>query len=155
MVYLYEVVGLIVVNQIVYYLNVWLEQDVVMCVKYKVLIFIILLCVLVKEILDVVYSYGGIVLYDVINLCYVEKVLEVGVDGLILVVVGVGGYVGMLLFFVLVGEVWCIFDGLIVLLGVIVMGDVILVVQVMGVDFVYIGMCFIVSQEVYVVESYK
>lgn len=122
------VIGLIVVNQIVYQLNVWFEYDVCVCVEYKVLIFIMSLCVLVCEIVDVVYSYGGIVLYDVINLCYVQKVFEVGVDGLIFVVVGVGGYVGMMLLFVLVGEVCKIFDGLIVLFGLIVNGGLIFVV---------------------------
>lgn len=47
-----------------------------------------------KEVNEVVYFCGGIIFYDIINNIFVKKVIEKGVDGLIVVVVGVGGYVG-------------------------------------------------------------
>jgi len=120
------VVGPIAVNQIVHHSNARLEQDVATCVKHKVPIFITSLRAPVKEILDAVHSYGGIVLHDVINLRHAEKALEAGVDGLILVAAGAGGHAGTLSPFALVGEVRRIFDGPIALSGAIATGDAIL-----------------------------
>ncbi|MGL6155349.1 MAG: NAD(P)H-dependent flavin oxidoreductase, partial [Ralstonia mannitolilytica] len=75
-----RVVGPVAVNQIVHHSNARLEQDVATCVKHKVPIFITSLRAPVKEILDAVHGYGGIVLHDVINLRHAEKALEAGVD---------------------------------------------------------------------------
>ncbi|MEO1358627.1 MAG: nitronate monooxygenase family protein, partial [Pseudomonadota bacterium] len=149
------VVGPIAVNQIVHHSNARLEQDVATCVKHKVPIFITSLRAPVKEILDAVHSYGGIVLHDVINLRHAEKALEAGVDGLILVAAGAGGHAGTLSPFALVGEVRRIFDGPIALSGAIATGDAILAAQAMGADFAYIGTRFIASQEAHAAESYK
>ena len=151
----HEVVGPIAVNQIVHHSNARLEQDVATCVKHKVPIFITSLRAPVKEILDAVHSYGGIVLHDVINLRHAEKALEAGVDGLILVAAGAGGHAGTLSPFALVGEVRRIFDGPIALSGAIATGDAILAAQAMGADLAYIGTRFIASQEAHAAESYK
>ncbi len=143
------------VNQIVHNSNDRLEHDLDTCVKHKVPIFITSLRAPVKEILDAVHSYGGIVLHDVINLRHAEKALEAGVDGLILVAAGAGGHAGTLSPFALVGEVRRIFDGPIALSGAIATGDAILAAQAMGADFAYIGTRFIASQEAHAAESYK
>lgn len=143
-----------VVNLIVYNINLWLQVDLWICVEYCVLIVIISFGV-VCEVVDVVYSYGGLVFYDVIICCYVEKVVEVGVDGLIVVVVGVGGYVGIWSFFVLVVEICQFFDKILLLVGCINYGYEIFVVQMFGVDLVYFGICFIVICESNVFDVYK
>lgn len=52
------------------------------------------------------------------------------------------------MFFVLIWEICEWFDGLFLLLGLIVIGEVFLVVCVFGVDFGYIGLVFIVINEV-------
>ena len=61
-------VGPIAVNQIVHASNTRLEQDVKTCVKHQVPIYITSLRAPIKEIIDAVHSYGGIILHDVINI---------------------------------------------------------------------------------------
>lgn len=148
-------IGPIAVNQIVHTSNARLEQDVRVCVEHKVPIFITSLRAPVKEMIDAVHSYGGIVLHDVINLRHAEKAIEAGVDGLILVAAGAGGHAGTLSPFALVGEVRRIFDGPIALSGSIATGDAVLAAQAMGADFAYVGTRFIASQEAHASEAYK
>lgn len=148
-------IGPIAVNQIVHASNARLEQDVRVCVEHKVPIFITSLRAPVKEMIDAVHSYGGIVLHDVINLRHAEKAIEAGVDGLILVAAGAGGHAGTLSPFALVGEVRRIFDGPIALSGSIATGDAVLAAQAMGADFAYVGTRFIASQEAHASEAYK
>lgn len=143
-----------VVNQIVYCFNNWFEEDMVFCEKYKVLVVICFLGVQ-EVVYKVVDNWGGIMLYDVINQCFVYKVIDKGVMGFICVLAGVGGYVGVLLFYGFIVEICEWFDGLILCFGLILIGGGVFVVQVMGVDYVYIGFVFIVIKEVCVEEVYK
>jgi nitronate monooxygenase len=131
------VIGPIAVNQIVHQSNARLEQDVRVCVEHKVPIFITSLRAPVREMIDAVHSYGGIVLHDVINLRHAQKALEAGVDGLILVAAGAGGHAGTTSPFALVGEVRRIFDG------------------AMGADLAYMGTRFIATKEAHALEAYK
>src|SRR5690554_3160698 len=124
-------VGPLAVNQIVHASNGRLEQDVATCVKHKVPIIISSLRAPVREVVDEVHSYGGIILHDVINLRHAQKALEAGVDGLILVAAGAGGHAGRLSPLALVGEVRRRFKGPLVLSGAIVSGDGILAAQAM------------------------
>ncbi len=151
------VIGPVAVNQIVHQSNARLEQDVRVCVEHKVPIFITSLRAPVREMIDAVHSYGGIVLHDVINLRHAAKALEAGVDGLILVAAGAGagGHAGTTSPFALVGEMRRMFDGPIVLSGSIANGGSILAAQAMGVDLVYMGTRFIATQEAHAMESYK
>ncbi|PTB21383.1 nitronate monooxygenase [Trinickia symbiotica] len=148
-------VGPVAVNQIVHQSNARLEHDVRVCVEHKVPIFITSLRAPVKEMIDAVHSYGGIVLHDVINLRHAQKALEAGVDGLILVAAGAGGHAGTISPFALVGEVRRIFDGPIVLSGAIANGGSILAAQAMGADLAYMGTRFIATREAHAVDSYK
>jgi nitronate monooxygenase len=148
-------VGPIAVNQIVHQSNARLEHDVRVCVEHKVPIFITSLRAPVKEMIDAVHSYGGIVLHDVITLRHAQKAIEAGVDGLILVAAGAGGHAGTMSPFALVGEVRRIFDGPIVLSGAIASGGSILAAQAMGADLAYMGTRFIATQEAHAVDSYK
>lgn len=150
-----KIVGPIAVNQIVHSSNVRLEQDVATCVKHQVPIIISSLRAPVKEIVDEVHSYGGIILHDVINIRHAQKALEAGVDGLIVVAAGAGGHAGTLSPMALVGEVRGIFNGPIALSGSIVTGKAVLAAQVMGADFAYMGTRFIASHEANASEAYK
>ncbi|MDR5763903.1 MULTISPECIES: nitronate monooxygenase family protein [unclassified Caballeronia] len=149
------VIGPIAVNQIVHQSNARLEQDVRVCVEHEVPIFITSLRAPVKEMIDAVHSYGGIVLHDVINLRHAQKALEAGVDGLILVAAGAGGHAGTTSPFALVGEVRRMFDGPIVLSGAIANGGSILAAQAMGADLAYMGTRFIATKEAHALEEYK
>jgi nitronate monooxygenase len=148
-------VGPIAVNQIVHISNTRLERDMHVCVKHRIPIFITSLRAPIKEMIDAVHSYGGIVLHDVISLRHAEKALEAGVDGLILVAAGAGGHAGGLSPFALVGEVRKVFQGPIVLSGAISNGSSILAAQAMGADFAYMGTRFIASQEAHASSAYK
>jgi len=148
-------VGPIAVNQIVHISNTRLEQDMHVCVKHRIPIYITSLRAPIKEMIDAVHSYGGIVLHDVISLRHAEKALEAGVDGLILVAAGAGGHAGGLSPFALVGEVRKVFQGPIVLSGAISNGSSILAAQAMGADFAYMGTRFIASQEAHASSAYK
>jgi nitronate monooxygenase len=148
-------VGPLAVNQIVHVSNARLEQDVRTCVQHQVPIFITSLRAPVKEIIDAVHSYGGIILHDVIHLRHAEKALEAGVDGLILVAAGAGGHAGTLSPMALVGEVRARYQGPIILSGAISTGDAVLATQAMGADFAYMGTRFIASIEAHASEQYK
>lgn len=148
-------VGPIAVNQIVHISNTRLEQDVTTCVKHRVPIYITSLRAPVKEIIDAVHSYGGIVLHDVISIRHAEKALEAGVDGLILVAAGAGGHAGNLSPFALVGEVRAMYKGPIILSGAISTGDAVLASLAMGADFAYMGTRFIASKEAHASQQYK
>jgi len=151
----HRTVGPIAVNQISHDSNARLERDVATCVKHKVPIIISSLRAPVKEIVDEVHAYGGIILHDVINLRHAMKALEAGVDGLILVAAGAGGHAGTLSPFALVGEVRKHFQGPVALSGSIAQGSSIVAARAMGADFAYVGTRFIASKEANAVEDYK
>ena len=148
-------IGPLAVNQIVHISNTRLEQDMRTCVKHRIPIYITSLRAPIKEIIDAVHSYGGIVLHDVISIRHAEKALEAGVDGLILVAAGAGGHAGALSPFALVGEVRAMYNGPIILSGAISTGDAVLASLAMGADFAYLGTRFIASKEAHASEQYK
>jgi nitronate monooxygenase len=148
-------VGPVAVNQIVHKSNARLEEDLRVCVDHEVPIYITSLRAPVREVLDAVHRYGGIVLHDVTTLRHAHKALEAGVDGLILVAAGAGGHAGTLSPFALVGEVRRVFGGPVVLGGAIASGEAILAAQAMGADLAYVGTRFIASDEANVTPRYK
>ena len=142
------------VNQIVHKSNDRLEQDLALCVKYKVPIVITSLGA-VPEVNAAVHSYGGIVLHDIIHDRHARKAIEKGADGLIAVAVGAGGHAGTLSPFALVQEIRRWFDGPLLLSGAIANGGAILAAQAMGADLAYIGSPFIATHEARAVDAYK
>ena len=77
------------VNLIVHNSNPRLQADLNICVEHKVPIVITSLGA-VKELVDAVHSYGGLVFHDVTTRRHAEKAAEAGVDGLIAVAAGAG-----------------------------------------------------------------
>ena len=143
------------VNQIVHPSNARLAEDIAVCLKHQVPIFITSLQAPPKELVDGAHAYGGIVLHDVINARHAKKALEAGVDGLILVAAGAGGHAGTLSPFALVGEIREFYDGLIVLSGSIANGSAVLAAQAMGADLAYMGTRFIATTEANASDAYK
>ncbi len=142
------------VNQIVHKSNPRLEQDMELCVKYKVPIIITSLGARV-DIFDAVHSYGGIALHDIINQKFARKAIEKGADGLIAVASGAGGHAGLLSPFALIQEIREWFDGPLLLSGCIATGDAILAAQAMGADLAYMGSSFIATEEARAIDDYK
>jgi len=142
------------VNQIVHKSNRRLEQDLMLCVKYKVPIVISSLGA-VPEVNEAIHSYGGIVLHDVINNRHANSAIRKGADGLIAVAAGAGGHAGTLSPFALVQEIREWFDGPLLLSGAIAAGGAILAAQAMGADMAYIGSPFIATTEARAADAYK
>jgi nitronate monooxygenase len=142
------------INQIVHRSNQRLEQDMALCIKYKVPIVITSLGAQ-PEINQAAHQYGGIVLHDVINDIFAKKAIAKGADGLIAVAAGAGGHAGTKSPFALIQEIRAWFDGPLALSGSIATGDAILAAQAMGADFAYIGSAFIATDEAQASTEYK
>ncbi|RIJ28458.1 NAD(P)H-dependent flavin oxidoreductase [Henriciella mobilis] len=142
------------VNQIVHKTNNRLEEDLELCVKYKVPLVITSLGAR-TEVNEAIHSYGGIVMHDVIDTWFANKALEKGADGLIAVCAGAGGHAGRLSPFALIQEIRKFFDGPLALSGSIAHGGAVAAAQAMGADFAYIGSAFIACDEANAVDGYK
>ena len=142
------------INQIVHKSNDRLEQDMAVCVKYKVPIYITSLGAR-EDIFAAAHSHGGVVLHDVINNTFARKAIEKGADGLIAVAAGAGGHAGVKSPFALIQEIRQWFNGPVALSGSIASGGAVLAAQAMGADFAYIGSAFIATAEARASDEYK
>jgi nitronate monooxygenase len=142
------------INQIVHKSNDRLEQDMAVCVRYKVPIYITSLGAR-EDINAAAHSHGGVVLHDIINNAFARKAIEKGADGLIAVAAGAGGHAGVKSPFALIQEIRQWFDGPVALSGAISTGGAVLASQAMGADFAYIGSAFIATEEARASQAYK
>ncbi|MTG98436.1 MULTISPECIES: NAD(P)H-dependent flavin oxidoreductase [Myroides] len=142
------------VNIIVNKTNPRVMPDLQLCIKYKVPIIITSLGA-VKDLVDAVHSYGGLVFHDIIKKRHAEKAAEAGVDGLICVAAGAGGHAGTASPFALIAEIKSFFDGVVLLAGSIDKGSDVLAAQNIGADFAYMGTRFIATKECDAVDEYK
>lgn len=142
------------VNLIVNKTNPRVMPDLELCVKYKVPIVITSLGA-VKDLVDAVHSYGGLVFHDIIKKRHAEKAAEAGVDGLICVSAGAGGHAGTANPFALVDEIRSFYKGAILLAGSINNGKDIVAAESIGADFAYMGTRFIATEECLASGEYK
>lgn len=142
------------VNQIVHRSNDRFEQDMEVCGKWKVPIVITSLGAR-PELNEVVHSWGGITLHDVIDDRFARKAIEKGADGVIAVAAGAGGHAGRWSPFALLQEIRAWFDGPLILSGAIANGGAILAAQAAGADLAYVGSPFIASEEANAPDAYK
>ena len=142
------------VNLIVHKTNPRVAADLEICVKRKVPIIITSLGA-VKDVVDAVHSYGGLIFHDVINRRHAEKAAQAGVDGIIAVAAGAGGHAGSMSPFALIPEIRSVFDGTIILSGVMNTGRDIAAARMMGADLAYLGTRFISTKESMASEDQK
>ena len=142
------------VNLIVNKTNPRLLPDLEICVKHKVPIIITSLGA-VKEIVDAVHSYGGLIFHDIVKKRHAEKAAEAGVDGIICVSAGAGGHAGTAHPFALVNEIKSFFKGAVIMAGSINTGNEVLAAEIAGADFAYMGTRFIATQECLASDAYK
>lgn len=142
------------VNLIVHKSNARLAADLDIVVEKKVPLVITSLGA-VRDLVDAVHSYGGLVFHDVINRRHAEKAVEAGVDGIIAVAAGAGGHAGTMSPFALVSEIRSFFDGTIALSGAMSTGAQIAAARVMGADMGYLGTRFIATKEAIAPEAHK
>ena len=134
------------VNLIVHRTNSRLQADLDVIVKRKVPLVITSLGT-VREVIDAVHSYGGLVFHDVISARHAEKASKAGADGLIAVAAGAGGHAGTISPFALIDEIRGIFDGALVLAGALSRGRHVAAAELMGADYGYFGSHFIPAAE--------
>ena len=108
-----------------------------------------------RPVIEVVHSYGGRVIADVVNLTLARKAVAAGVDGLACICSGAGGHTGKLSPFAFVSAVREFYDGLLVLGGGISDGHGVAGAIAAGADLVYMGTSFIASTESQAVPAYK
>ncbi|MCU0124656.1 nitronate monooxygenase family protein [Pseudomonas vlassakiae] len=142
------------VNLIVHPTNPRLQADLALCVEHRVPIVITSLGA-VKEVVDAVHGYGGLVFHDVTTRRHAEKAAEAGVDGLIAVAAGAGGHAGTWSPFALAAEIRQFFDKTLLLAGCINHGHEILAAQLLGADLAYMGTRFIATNESHAQAAYK
>jgi nitronate monooxygenase len=142
------------VNLIVHRSNPRLEADLAQVVRHRVPLVITSLGA-VRDVVDAVHGYGGLVFHDVINRRHAEKAIEAGVDGLIGVAAGAGGHAGVMSPFALIAELRQIFAGALVLSGAMTTGAQIAAARLMGADMAYLGTRFLATREAMVPEAYK
>lgn len=142
------------VNLIVHGSNPRLQADLAICVERRVPIVITSLGA-VKELVDAVHGYGGLVFHDVTTRRHAEKAAEAGVDGLIAVAAGAGGHAGTWSPFALIAEIRQFFDKTLLLSGCLNRGHEILAAQLLGADLAYLGTRFIATQESAAPAPYK
>jgi nitronate monooxygenase len=142
------------VNLIVHQSNPRLQADLAICIEHKVPIVITSLGA-VKELVDAVHGYGGLVFHDVTTRRHAEKAAEAGVDGLIAVAAGAGGHAGTWSPFSLVAEIRQFFDKTVLLAGCLNHGHQILAAQMLGADLAYLGTRFIGTTESHAPDAYK
>lgn len=142
------------VNLIVHGSNPRLQADLAICVKHRVPVVVTSLGA-VKEVVDAVHGYGGLVFHDVTTRRHAEKAAEAGVDGLIAVAAGAGGHAGTWSPFALVAEIRQFFDKTLLLSGCLNHGHEILAAQLLGADLAYMGTRFIATRESAADADYK
>ena len=108
-----------------------------------------------KPAVEVVHSYGGIVVADVINLQLARKAVAAGADGLACVSAGAGGHTGHLSPFAFVSAVREFFDGTVIVGGGISDGWGVAGAIASGADLVYMGTRFIPTVESMADPAYK
>ena len=142
------------VNHIVHPTNPRLMADMMVSVEEQVPLIITSLGA-VRDVVDAVHGYGGVVFHDIANVRHARKAAEAGVDGLILVAAGAGGHAGIVNPFALINEVRSFYDGTIILAGAISTGQDVAAALMMGADFAYMGTRFINTTEAMAADGYK
>lgn len=142
------------VNLIVHKTNPRVMPDLEVIVRQQVPLVITSLGA-VKDVVDAVHSYGGLVFHDVTNTYHAQKAIDAGCDGLILISAGAGGHAGTLNPMPFVAEIRKMFDGVILLGGAISTGRDIASALQMGADLCYMGTRFISTQEAVADDGYK
>ncbi len=100
-----------------------------------------------RPVIEVVHSYGGLVLADVVSLKLARKAADAGADGLVCVSTGAGGHTGHLSPLPFIAAVRENFDGLVCVGGGVATGAGVAGAVAAGADLVYIGTRFLATRE--------
>ena len=141
-------------NLITHSTNQRLPQDLELVARYQPPIVITALGS-PQPAIELVHSYGGLVIADVVNLALARKAVNAGADGLACVSAGAGGHTGYISPFAFISAVRKLTDGLVIVGGGIADGQGVAGAVAAGADMVYMGTRFIATQESMAGEDYK
>jgi nitronate monooxygenase len=141
-------------NLITHSTNQRLPQDLELVARYRPPVVITALGS-PKPAIELVHSYGGIVIADVVNLELARKAINAGADGLACVSAGAGGHTGFISPFAFVAGVRELTDGLVIVGGGIADGRGVAGAITAGADLVYMGTRFIATPESLAIDDYK
>jgi len=141
-------------NLITHSTNQRLPQDLERVARYKPPIVITALGS-PQPAIELVHSYGGLVIADVVNLALARKAINVGADGLACVSAGAGGHTGYISPFAFISAVRKLTDGLVIVGGGIADGQGVAGAVAAGADMVYMGTRFIATRESLAGDDYK
>jgi nitronate monooxygenase len=141
-------------NLIVHKTNTRLDEDTRLVEKYKPAM-VITSVGSPAPVMDRIHSAGALVFADVASMRHVERAIEVGVDGLILLTAGAGGQTGWANPFAFVRAVRGVFDGPVVLAGGVADGVALHAAIALGCDLAYMGTRFIATKESLAADRYK
>lgn len=141
-------------NVITHSTNQRLAQDLELVARYRPPIVITALGS-PKPAIELVHSYGGIVIADVVNLTLAKKAIDAGADGLACVSAGAGGHTGFISPFAFISAARELTNGLVIVGGGIADGQGVAGAIAAGADLVYMGTRFIATRESRAVEEYK
>lgn len=141
-------------NVITHSTNQRLPQDLELVARYRPPIVITALGS-PKPAIELVHSYGGIVIADVVNLTLAKKAIDAGADGLACVSAGAGGHTGFISPFAFISAARELTGGLVIVGGGIADGYGVAGAIAAGADLVYMGTRFIATHESLAVDEYK
>ncbi len=142
------------VNIVVHRSNRRLQQDLEQVIAHQVEL-VIASVGSPAAIVAPLHAAGCLVFADVATIRHVDRALEAGVDGLVLLSAGAGGQTGWLNPLAFLSAVRAIYDGSVVLAGGIADGACLWAAQVAGADLAYMGTKFIATTQSAAPEAYK
>lgn len=141
-------------NLVTHSSNARLPEDLAMIAKHRPP-FVVTALGSPKPAVEVVKSYGGTVIADVISPTLARKAVAAGADGLACICAGAGGHTGQLSPFAFASAVRTFFDGPLVIGGGISDGRGIAGAIAAGADYAYMGTSFIAAEESMAPPAYK
>lgn len=141
-------------NLVTHSSNARLPEDLAMIAKHRPP-FVVTALGSPKPAVEVVKSYGGTVIADVISPTLARKAVAAGADGLACICAGAGGHTGQLSPFAFASAVRAFFDGPLVIGGGISDGRGIAGAIAAGADYAYMGTSFIAAEESMAPPAYK
>lgn len=149
-----RLIGPWVVNLVTHRTNSRLAEDLALVAEFKPPVVITALGS-PKPAIEIVHSYGGLVIADVTTLELAHKAADAGADGLACVCAGSGGHTGMLSPLAFISAVRRFYNGYIFAGGGIADGAGLLGAISAGADIAYMGTRFIAAQESMADEAHK
>jgi nitronate monooxygenase len=102
-----------------------------------------------------VREHGMLHFHDVTTVRFAEKAARAGVDGMVAIGAGGGGHAGTISHLAFIPKIRAMFDGTVVLAGVVSTGAAIRAAEVLGADLAYLGTRFIATRESAAPHAYK